>query len=265
MNLALSTSHRFTHTTRSKSLRLLISGSRGQHSAIRICIRWKQRSPSHPAITASLQSVNSFLIKVKAFQSKALQHWRGSTLYGTLKGKIKWVCSLLTGSPRGCLKTHQLSKLIQTCWLTSEAVRFFFSIDGRNISGLLFLDPADVVKGSNSPCLVKLIQIRFWLTTSQPMLVCFCKEKSICMLFNTLKQRARRAQYPTVSCCISLQETKQALCLYRNLSWLFWKMISKYKVCMISNSIKHPFKTSICVLQHRSWWIFGSAEWCMLH
>lgn len=35
------------------------------------------------------QSVNSFLIKVKAFQSKASRHWRGSTLYGNLKEKIK--------------------------------------------------------------------------------------------------------------------------------------------------------------------------------
>lgn len=201
MNLALSTSHRFTHTTRSKSLRLLISGSRGQHSAIRICIRWKQRSPSHPAITASLQSVNSFLIKVKAFQSKALQHWRGSTLYGTLKEKIKWVCSLLTGSPRGCLKTHQLSKLIQTCWLTSEAVRvfFFFPIDGRNVLGLLFLDPPGIVKGSNSPCLVKLILIRFWLTTSQPVLVCFAKRnQSVCYSIHHNKDHVQHdiQQYP---------------------------------------------------------------------
>ena len=227
MNLALSTSHRFTHTTRSKSLRLLISGSRGQHSAIRICIRWKQRSPSHPAITASLQSVNSFLIKVKAFQSKALQHWRGSTLYGTLKEKIKWVCSLLTGSPRGCLKTHQLSKLIQTCWLTSEAVRvfFFFSYRWTKCFRAAVFGSARRSKGLQFTLFSKVDSDSILINHITACAGLFCKEKSVCMLFNTSQQRPRPARYPAVSCCTSLQGTKQTLCWYHNFSWLFFEKL----------------------------------------
>lgn len=109
MNLALSTSHRFTHTTRSKSRRLLISRSRGQHSAIRICIRrTRGRSPSHPASAGRVslsRRVNSFLIKVEAFQSEALRSIGGEAPFmGNLKGKIKWACSFIDGESQRLLK-----------------------------------------------------------------------------------------------------------------------------------------------------------------